>query len=258
MLIKSSFPWYTTLTVKDAIFSLVGRLLSLCYIAVPLTWLLVFDAPLRENTLFSIAMALVLTAFLCVGSYLTNRTLHRLFSAMYPSLHGVKKKIAYFITLILPILELVFIFKNDADTEELVPAFLQPNGDGKLSLLHSYIFFEEGIPEPNASEIAKFIRERYFASTSNQEGEYAISIATNQYEFLCLLQGCRIYMFALVDPKITFSTLPDGWRFEASPDDMAAIIYEESIDTLDLNGNKYLAKIIICAIDELLGRSDNE
>ena len=254
MLLKSRFPWYVTLTVKDALLSILGRLLSLCYISVPLIWLLVFDAPLRGNTLFSIAMALVLTAFLCVGSYLTNRTLHRLFSAMYPSLHGIKKKIAYLGALIVPILELVFIFRNNTDTEEIVPAFLQPNGDGKLSLLHSFIFFENGIPEPNASEVSKFIRERYFASTSNEEGEYAISIATNQYEFLCLLQGCGIYMFALVDQKITFSSLPDGWRFEVSPDDMAAIVYEESIDTLDLNDNKYIANIIIEAIDKITNK----
>lgn len=245
MLIKTSFPWYTTLTIIDAVFSLVGRLLSLCYIAVPLTWRWVFNAPLRENTLFCMAMAVILPAFLCVGSYLTNRTLHRLFSAMYPSLHGIKKKIAYLGALVVPILELVFIFRNDTDTEEIVPAFLQPNGDGKLSLLHSFIFFENGIPEPNANEVSKFIRERYFASTSNEEGEYAISIATNQYEFLCLLQGCGIYMFALVDPKITFSTLPDGWRFEESTDSSsAAIVYEETIDTLNLDDSRYIAKII--------------
>ena len=245
MLIKTSFPWYTTLTIKDIFLSLLGRIFELGSVAS-----FVLGAPLKDNTIFSLTVAV---AFV-IGVYLTNRSLHRLFSVLYPTLNGFMKIITYLGALIfpVPILEIVFIFENDAETEMIVPSFFQPNDDGRLSLLHSFIVFKNGILEADAREITKIIRKRYYASTSNEEGECAISIATNKYDFLCLIQGCSIYMFSEVDPKQSFSVIPAGWRFEESQDKTsAAIVFEKRMTILELNNSKYIAGIIVAAIDEM-------
>lgn len=253
MLVKTNFPWLVTLRAKDIYIGVIARVLAICYIVLPA---IVRRTPLVSNSLVFGMVSTIATAMLCTGCYLTNRSLHRLFSFMLPSLHGFKKVAVYILLLLfpLPLLEFTFILRNGATKEVVVPAFLQPNGEGKLSLYHSFTLFETGIKEPNAAAIAKCIRDgRYYASASNDKGEYAISIATNQYDFLCLLQGRGIYMFALVDPQNPFSKLPPGWRCEESADlSSAAIVYEENLDPIDLDDSRYIAGRIVDAIDSIL------
>ena len=252
MLIKTTFPWLVTLRSNDIYLGVIGRVLAICSIVLPV---IVRRTPLVSNSFVFGSVAIIATLMLCTGCYLTNRSLHRLFSFWFPSLHGFKKVVVYLLLLLfpLPLLEFAFILRNSVSKEVVVPAFLQPNGE-KLSLYHSFILFEAGFKEPNAIAIAECIRKsQYYASASNDEGEYALSIATNQYDFLCLLKSCGIYMFALVDPQISFSKLPDGWRCEESADlSSAAIVYEENLDPIDLDDSRYIAGRIVDAIDNIL------
>lgn len=252
-----SFPRYVTLSSKTVMFGLLGRVMWVSALfVIPLIWYAV-GAPLAGFEWFAIIMSVTLTTIVIVGFYLSNCSLHRLYGFYKPKCKGTRKLLSYIVHLFIPIpiLELKWLFGNKTKDEEIVRAFLQSNEeDDRISLFYSFFLFFEGTPEMNACKIAEFIREQYFASTGDEEGEYAISIITRQYEFMCLIQrDGTLYMFSELDPSSVFSYLPTGWRFEKSQDTMsAAIVFKKTIDQLNWENSKYIANIILEAIDEIL------
>ena len=252
----STFPHYVTIETRDLVLDFIGRLITVSVAAFPFIWYHLLSAPFAGDKLFAAIVAVICTAILLFGLYLSAKCVHRLLSFYHSAVNGkfggLLKLTLFIFYMLVPVLELRFLLKS-RDKEVYVPAFLQPAVNDADAMFVSIHCFLCGVPELNSALLADAIRkqQRYFAGADDSFDP--VVIATPIGDMLALLKTDRIYLYSVFSPSSSYTpAAATGWRIERSADGTdSAWVYEHIYDLFDDN-EKSVAVALTNAIDTLI------